>query len=58
MKILFLSIFLTACSTAPQDPCYKPWDIETKVQCSKRQLIQDERPIQVHESVKNYFGVK
>jgi hypothetical protein len=45
MKIVFLSIFLTACSTAPQDR-------------HQRELIQDERPIEVHESVKNYFGVK
>jgi hypothetical protein len=58
MKILFLSMFLVACSTTPQDSCKKPRDLHAQSQCSKQELIRDERPIEVHESVKNFFGVK
>lgn len=58
MRIVLMSLLLVGCSTTTLDSCHNTWDLETKIKCSKREILKDERPIEVHDSVKIYFGLK
>jgi hypothetical protein len=70
MKILFLSVFLVACSTQPmtteqenqQNRCLKIKQqavrVNGKTECVKPdELLKDERPVYVHPSILKFFGI-